>query len=193
MYKFKFYLIGRSYAKVVCYFPMTTLDFSIVVAHDKHLGIGKDGDMPWHLPQDLAHFKAITTASTLTVPNIVIMGRKTWDSIPERFRPLPGRTNIVLSRSELSLPEGVYHASSLDNALELSKQLGAEKRFVIGGGVVFKEALNHPGNTALYATHIQATYDCDTYFEPYHDIYANKTLLHSVDDNGTMLDFYRFW
>lgn len=171
---------------------MTTIDFSLVVAHDQKLGIGKDGDMPWHLPQDLAHFKAVTTESSRSTPNCVIMGRKTWDSIPERFRPLPGRTNIVLSRSSLSLPEGVYHASSLDEALELSVSLGSEHRFVIGGGIVFKEGLNHPGNKALYATRIQNTYDCDTFFENYDTKYSTKELLKEVDDNGTKLRFFRF-
>jgi dihydrofolate reductase len=170
---------------------MTTIDFSIVVAHDKELGIGKDGDMPWHLPKDLAHFKAITTETPLSVPNSVIMGRKTWESIPERFRPLPDRLNIVLSRSPLALPDGVYHATSLDEALELSVKLGSEKRFVIGGGIVFKEGLNHPGNKALYVTHIGSTYDCDTFFENYETKYSTKEHLSSVDDNGTPLDFFR--
>lgn len=171
---------------------MTTINFSLIVAHDKQLGIGKNGDMPWHLPHDLAHFKRITSESSSSTPNCVIMGRKTWDSIPERFRPLPGRTNIVLSRSSLSLPDGVYQASSLDEALKLSVSLGAEKRFVIGGGIVFKEGLNHPGNTALYATHIHDTYDCDTFFENYEHRYATKTLLNEVNDNGTHLSFYQF-
>lgn len=170
---------------------MTIIDFSIVVAHDESLGIGKDGDMPWHLPKDLAHFKNITTETSGNTPNSVIMGRKTWDSIPERFRPLPDRHNIVLSRSELTLPEGVFHAKSLNEALELSVTLGSEKRFVIGGGIVFKEGLNHPNKTHLYATTIHSTYDCDTFFPDYSSSFSKKELLSECDDNGTKLSFFR--
>ena len=73
--------------------------FSIVVAIDSQHGIGKNNDLPWHLPADLKHFKFITTNSAVGKRNVVVMGRKTWDSIPEKFRPLPNRTNVVLSKS----------------------------------------------------------------------------------------------
>src|SRR5258707_14149320 len=79
--------------------------------------IGKDNAMPWHLPEDLAHFKQLTQGSA------VVMGRKTWDSLPARFRPLPGRTNIVVTRQADWAPEpvapGVLHATSLEQAMEL--------------------------------------------------------------------------
>lgn len=77
--------------------------------------IGRDGVMPWHIPEDLAHFKAITLGSA------VIMGRKTWDSMPERFRPLEGRRNIVVTRQPQWDADGVEVAHSLDEALELAR------------------------------------------------------------------------
>lgn len=96
-------------------------------------GIIGDGEqMPWHLPEDLAHFKS----ATLGAP--VIMGRRTWDSLNPRFRPLPGRRNIVLSRSQ-SLFDGTEHAPSLDSALAL---VADEPRvWIIGGGRVYREGL----------------------------------------------------
>ncbi|MEC9071661.1 MAG: dihydrofolate reductase, partial [Myxococcota bacterium] len=82
--------------------------FAIVVAADEGWGIGKDGDLAWHLPGDMRWFREITTGKrTDDVLNTVIMGRKTWDSIPPRFRPLPDRHNVVVSRNRnLVLPDG---------------------------------------------------------------------------------------
>lgn len=126
----------------------------VVAAAAGSLGIGKNGALPWRLAGDMAYFKKVT--STATTPgkiNAVIMGRKTWQSIPERFRPLAGRRNVVLSRNpaakeELLLPEGVLLAGSLAEALDLLArgQHAAEvdKVFVIGGGSVYKEALGLP-------------------------------------------------
>src|SRR5262249_730757 len=94
--------------------------FSIVVAFDSSYGIGKNGQLPWKLPADLKRFKEVTsTHKDPTKLNAVIMGRKTWESLPASFRPLPGRVNMVLSKqAELSLPAGVLLAPSLENALD---------------------------------------------------------------------------
>jgi dihydrofolate reductase/thymidylate synthase len=126
--------------------------FTIVVAATaKSLGIGKQGQLPWNLPEDMAHFKHLTSSTTLpNKTNAVIMGRRTWQSIPEKFRPLRNRLNVVLSRNpaireQLNLPQGVHVAASLREALALlSKGEDAttvEKVFVIGGAAVYKEAL----------------------------------------------------
>ena len=77
--------------------------------------IGKDGGMPWHVPEDLAHFREVTTGAP------VIMGRRTWESFPSRFRPLPGRRNIVVTHSDSWANEGAERAPSLDAALELAR------------------------------------------------------------------------
>lgn len=97
--------------------------------------IGDGATMPWHIPEDLAHFKATTMGAP------VIMGRRTWDSLPERFRPLPGRRNVVLSRS--LTPEdvrGAELAHSLDAALDLLGDVPVA--WIIGGGRVYRDALH---------------------------------------------------
>jgi len=99
--------------------------------------IGRDGGMPWHVPEDLAHFKAVTFGAP------VVMGRKTWDSLDPRYRPLPGRRNVVVTRQVDRVFEGAERAGSLDEALSLVA--GSERVWVIGGGQLFAEALERPG------------------------------------------------
>ena len=91
--------------------------------------IGKDGVMPWHLPEDLAHFKQLTHGSP------VIMGRKTWDSLPPKFRPLPGRSNIVITRQSDWQAEGAQRADSLQHALRLGAP--APELWIIGGAQIY--------------------------------------------------------
>ena len=137
--------------------------FSIIVAIDKFRGIGKAGAIPWHCSADLKHFAGVTTRTgDETKQNAVIMGRKTWESLPEKYRPLPRRLNIVISRNQdLVLPEGVMLASSLDQALRSGD---VEERFVIGGGQLFAEAITRPDCDKLYITEIDQAFDCDTFF-----------------------------
>ena len=124
---------------------------TLVAAMARNRVIGRAGDMPWHLPADLKHFKAIT----LGYP--VIMGRKTYESIG---RPLPGRANIVISRSAPSLPSEVVLVDSLIKALDQASS--HEHAMVIGGGQIYAEAL--PLATRLELTLIDAEIDGDTHF-----------------------------
>ena len=112
--------------------------------------IGADGGLPWHLPEDLARFKALTTGST------VVMGRATWESLPDAFRPLPGRRNVVLSRRPGFLAPGATVASSLEQALASV----AGDVWVIGGASVYRSAL--PLADLAVVTEIDAAYDGDT-------------------------------
>lgn len=120
--------------------------YQVVVAATRDLGIGKDGTLPWKLPSDLKFFKQITvTTSDPTKRNAVIMGRKTWESIPSRYRPLPGRLNVVLTRSgsfDITTSENILVCGSMDSALEILSTapycLFIEKVFVIGGGSVLR-------------------------------------------------------
>ena len=121
--------------------------------------IGKDGGMPWHVPEDLAHFRAVTTGAP------VIMGRRTWESFPPRFRPLPERRNIVVTRSDSWGDEGAERASSLDAALQLVR--GAETAWVIGGAGLFVEAL--PRADVLEVTELDLAVDGGDTFAPVHD------------------------
>jgi len=139
--------------------------FDIVVAVDEKSGIGKSGSLPWHLPADLKHFKEVTSRPNSSgQPNAVIMGRKTWESIPEKFQPLPGRQNIVLTRQlQYELPKDVLRAQGLDEALQAVQ--GAEIGiFIIGGAEVFAQALGHPGCRKIYLTRIRKDFQCDVFF-----------------------------
>src|SRR5438067_9831623 len=107
-----------------------TQHITLVVAMDANRGIGIDNKLPWHLPEDLAHFKRVTLGHP------IIMGRKTWDSIG---RPLPGRRNIVITRNPQWHADGTERASSLTSALDLARN--ESKVFVIGGGEIYAQAL----------------------------------------------------
>lgn len=133
--------------------------FGAVVAADADRGIGRDGALPWHLPEDLRWFRRVTVGDG---DQAVVMGRRTWESIPERYRPLPERRNLVLSRREgLELPHGVLRAGTLEEALE--RAADARAIYVIGGGEVYAAALRDPRCTRLYLTRVDAVHDCDTH------------------------------
>lgn len=124
---------------------------TLVVAKDLQNGIGKDGKLPWHLPEDMAHFKSFTMGKP------IIMGRKTFESIG---RALPGRRNIVLSTSWRDKKvDGVEFAWPLSEAVSLC---GHEHICVIGGRQTYEWALHHA--TQLMVTQIDAHFDCDTHF-----------------------------
>ena len=97
--------------------------------------IGRGGGMPWHVPEDLAHFKEITVGSP------VVMGRGTWDSLDPRYRPLPGRRNIVITRQAGWAADGAERAASVPAALELAGSDRPEWIWVIGGGTIFDLAI----------------------------------------------------
>jgi dihydrofolate reductase len=130
------------------------------VARSKNGVIGRAGDLPWRLKSDLQIFKQVT----LFKP--VIMGRKTWDSLPKK--PLPGRLNVVLSRDGSFEPAGAVVCESLDEALQIAREQaaedGAEEVCVIGGAAVFAEAL--PRARRLYLTEVDAVIEGDTHMPP---------------------------
>ena len=133
---------------------------SMIVATADNNIIGKDNDMPWHLPADLAYFKKVTLGKP------IIMGRKTYESIG---RPLPGRRNIVISRNTDFKAEGIDTVSSVEQAIALvdgsDGSEGVEEIMVIGGGAIYKHCL--PAANRLYITHIRAAIDGDTQFPDY--------------------------
>lgn len=114
--------------------------------------IGADNAIPWRLPEDMAHFKAVTLGHP------VVMGRRTWDSLPPRFRPLPGRRNIVVTRDPGWRGDGADRAGSITEALESA---APEATWVIGGGEIYRAAL--PYATTLSVTEVDAPVNGDTF------------------------------
>lgn len=127
-------------------------NLTLVVAIDAARGIGIDNKMPWHLPEDFAHFKRVTLGKP------VIMGRKTFDSIG---RVLPGRRNIVITRNADWAHEGAERAPSLDAAIAM---LDGAPASIIGGAQIFALAMDSAD--AMIVTHIDRTFGCDTFFPP---------------------------
>ena len=130
------------------------MKLSLIAAVARNGIIGRGGALPWRLPEDLQHFRRVTMGCP------VIMGRKTWASLPERFRPLPGRDNIVVTRNGHWQAEGARTARSLTAALELAA--GAPAVFVIGGGELYREALARADELVL--TEIERDFDGDVRF-----------------------------
>ncbi|KAM0906714.1 hypothetical protein ACQ4PT_016599 [Festuca glaucescens] len=149
-------------------------NYQVVVAATRDMGIGKDGVLPWKLPADLKFFKELTlTTSDPAKKNAVIMGRKTWKSIPLKARPLPGRLNVILTRSgsfDFATAENVVICGSMNSALELLAStpycLSIEKVFMIGGGQILRDSLNGPACEAIHLTDIQSDIECDTFIPP---------------------------
>ncbi len=135
------------------------MEIILIWAMDSKGGIGYKGRLPWHYPEDLSHFKS----TTLGYP--VLMGRKTFDSLPSG--PLPGRMNLVLSHRELSLyseRDNVRRLASLPEVLSLGEEKKWQKLFVIGGEEVYRHFL--PAADTLIVTRIGKSFECDRYFPP---------------------------
>jgi dihydrofolate reductase len=126
--------------------------FTIIVATDAAGGIGINNSMPWHLPEDMAHFKRVTSGHP------VIMGRKTFESIG---RPLPKRRNIVITRNADWSHDGVETVSSLEQAAAL---VGDDAAFIIGGAQIYAEALERQLVERIIVTEIDKTFTCDAFF-----------------------------
>ena len=137
----------------------------IIAAVAKNRVIGKDNTLIWNIPEDMAHFKALTSGQT------VVMGRKTWESLPPRFRPLPGRRNIVISRQADYAAPGADVAGSLENALKLAST--AASIFIIGGEQIYAQAMSLADR--LEITEIAADFAGDTRFPELSTVDWKKT------------------
>jgi dihydrofolate reductase len=131
---------------------------NLIVATDQQQGIGKDNALLWHLPADLKYFRKLTTG------NIVVMGRKTYQSIG---RPLPNRLNIVVSRNSDFCAEGCFVVPSLEEAKNIAHNgcihpYSGQPIFIIGGAEIYKQSL--PLVTKIYLTEVKAVFDADTFF-----------------------------
>ncbi len=161
------------------------MKLALIAAVARNGVIGHDNQLLWHLPEDLAHFKR----STLGAP--VLMGRKTWDSLPARFRPLPGRRNIVLTRQTDWQADGAEVAHDMSQALA---QLKNEARvFVIGGAEIYAAAL--PQADELWLTEIERDFAGDTHFPAWERaqfIELSRQRLHSAAPNDFGFSFVTY-
>lgn len=129
---------------------------SLIAALTKNRVIGRNNDLPWHLPDDMKYFMQTTKG------HHVIMGRKNYDSIPEKFRPLPNRTNIVVTRQKELVAPNCTVVHLLQDALDIAQHAGEEEVFIIGGSAIYQ--LGMPFAQRLYLTEIDAELPGDTYF-----------------------------
>lgn len=134
------------------------MKLALIVAIDSERGIGKNNDLMWHLPNDMKFFKETTQNQ------IVVMGRKNYDSIPEKYRPLSNRLNVVLTRNSDFHAPGCEVFSSLESCLEYFKNEEERTVFIIGGGEIYKMALESNRIDEMYITYIDKEYGADTFF-----------------------------
>ncbi|CAE6000862.1 unnamed protein product [Arabidopsis arenosa] len=177
---------------------VTRRSYQVVIAATRDMGLGMDMKLPWDLPTDSQFFHDVTTRTTdPTKRNATIMGRKSWESTPLEIRPLPGRLNIVLTKSschDIATDENVLVCSSMESALELlateSYSLSIEKVFVIGGGELLRNYMNAPSCDATHLTEIDISVPCDA-FAPrvdtslYHPWYSSFPIV----ENGIRYSF----
>lgn len=145
--------------------------------------IGRDGVIPWRLPEDLARFRELTTGHP------VVMGRRTWESLPDRFRPLPGRGNIIVTRNPEWSAQGADRVGSIEDAFELLESEPVV--FVIGGGEIYTAALPHADK--LHLTEIDADIDGDTTFPKWErDDFEEVSREPQVAEDGTRFAFVTY-
>ncbi|WP_276359861.1 dihydrofolate reductase [Daejeonella sp. H1SJ63] len=158
------------------------MKINLIVAVDENNGIGKDNQLPWHLPADLKHFKNLTSGHS------ILMGRKTFDSIG---KALPNRRNIVISRQSELHYQGIELCNSLEEAIKLCKN--EDEIFIIGGAQIFDQAL--PLSDILYLTIIHHNFDADTFFpeiSPEKWIEVEKNLHHPDEKNLYSYSFIKY-
>ena len=131
---------------------------SLIVAVSQNGVIGKDNDLIWHLPKDMNFFKSTTLG------HHVIMGRRNFESIPHRFRPLPNRTNIVVTRQAGYFSKGCITVNSVEDGLKIAQQNGEKEPFIIGGGQIYKIALERDLVDKIYLTKVHCDFKGDTFF-----------------------------
>ncbi|XP_020863273.1 dihydrofolate reductase [Phascolarctos cinereus] len=142
-----------------------------IVAVSQNMGIGKNGDLPWPpLRNEFKYFQKMTTTTSVEgKQNLLIMGKKTWFSIPEKSRPLKNRINLVLSKELKEPPRGAHYlARSLDDAFDLLKLPELANKvdmiWIVGGSCVYKEAMKKSGHQRLFVTRILQEFESDTFF-----------------------------
>lgn len=156
---------------------------SLLVAADEGNVIGKDNQLPWHLPNDLKYFKNLTWG----LP--IVMGRKTFESIG---KPLPGRTNIVITRNKAYAADGIVAVHTIEAALDIAQQKGAREIFVIGGAEIFNSVFNQAHR--IYLTRIHHRFEGDVFFpELNKDWQLVKKHQQQADDKNAYAHTFQVW
>lgn len=135
----------------------------IVAATEGDRVIGKDNDLIWYLPKDLKYFKDTTEG------HCVIMGRKNYLSIPEKYRPLKGRTNIVVTRQEAFEAPGCVVMNNIEGAIDYALKSGDSEPFIIGGGLVYQYVLENDLVDKMYVTWVHDSFEGDTFFPAFNE------------------------
>ena len=150
---------------------------SIIVAISKNQVIGKNNQLIWHLPKDMKFFM------DTTMDTVVIMGRKNYESIPKKYRPLKNRKNVIITRNKSYKAEGCVVVNSIDESLKVLNNIENKEVFVIGGGEIYKKFLEKGLIDRMYITHIDEYFDGDTFFPEfnYKSWKSTEILEHSKD------------
>ncbi len=154
---------------------------SLILARARNGVIGRNNALPWHLPEDMAHFKRVTSGHT------VIMGRKTWDSLPLKFRPLPGRTNVVVTRQADWQAEGATVVHSVQEALQ---RRTSEQVWFIGGAEIYATAMPY-ANTAI-VTEIDADFEGDAFAPQFGPDWCESHRENHLSGNGLAFSFVTY-
>lgn len=158
------------------------MSINIIAAIGKNRELGKNGDLLWRIPEDTKHFKQLTQGST------VIMGHSTWKSIPDRFRPLPDRRNIVISKDKTLQLAGAEVCHSLKEAVDTAKSGSSSDSYIIGGAQIYAQSLDIADY--LYLTIIDDEFtDADVYFPEYEELFP---VVVSVNDSKDEKYCYSF-
>jgi dihydrofolate reductase len=162
------------------------MTIALIAAVAQNGAIGKDNALLWHLPADMKFFRETTQG------HVVITGRKNYESIPPKFRPLPNRTNIVVTRQTGYRAPGAIVMHSLENALAEARKLENDTCFIIGGGELYREALQKDLADKLIITHVNTTPQADTFFPeiaPENWSVVTKTKLSADNSNPFDMEF----
>lgn len=131
---------------------------SLIVAISENYVIGKDNNLIWHLPDDLKFFSKTTSG------HFVLMGRKNYESIPAKFRPLPNRTNVIITRQNDFEAENCIVVNSIEKGIKIAEEKGENECFIIGGGEIYKQSLELDMVDKMYITQVKESFDGDTFF-----------------------------
>ncbi|KAE9367857.1 hypothetical protein N431DRAFT_348173 [Stipitochalara longipes BDJ] len=149
---------------------MTPRQLTLIVAATNKMGIGRANTLPWTgLKKEMAYFARVTKRAPAGSTNAVIMGRKSWESIPPKYRPLKDRMNVVITRNPGLKAEGGVMVGSVEGAIEAAERPEVNKAFIIGGAEIYKAALERTEARRILLTRVLSDFDCDAFFPLHFD------------------------